>query len=97
MFFASNFGTVKKPFHSIFVHISQVINARDCHWNNPINSRRLEAYRLRASADIRDCEQRLNSAHEIIELLQRKNSEQLVKYGLGLAFLAAVSIGENFS
>lgn len=76
--------------------LGEVINACDCHWNNPINSRRLEAYRLRASADIRDCEQRLNSAHEIIELLQRKTSEQLVKYGLGLAFLAAVSIGLGF-
>ena len=74
-----------------------MINACDCQWSNNINFRRLEACRLRASADIRDCEQRLNSAHEIIELLQRKTSEQLVKLGLGLGLLTAVSIGENIS
>ena len=62
-----------------------------------MNFRRLEACRLKASADIRDCEQSLNRAHEIIELLQRKTSEQFVKLGLGLAFFAAVSIGENIS
>lgn len=49
------------------------------------------------SADIRDCEQSLNSAHEIIELLQRKTSEQLVELGRDLAFFAAFSIGENIS
>ena len=74
-----------------------MINACDCQWNNPINVRRLEACRLRASADIRHCEQSLNSAHEIIELLQRKTTEQLVKLGLGFAVLAVVSIGENIS
>lgn len=93
----NNSGTVEKPFHLILVYISQVINACECQWSNPINFRRLEAYRLKASADIRDCEQRLNSAHEIIELLQRKTSEQLVKLGLGLAFLGAVTMGENIS
>ena len=73
-----------------------MINACDCHWSNPINFRRLEAFRLKASFDIRDCEQTLNSAHEIIELLQRKTSEQLVKLGVGLAVFAAVSIGKNY-
>ena len=62
-----------------------------------MNFRRLEACRLRASADIRDCEQSLNSAHEIIELLQTKTSEQLVELGRDLAFFAAFSIGENIS
>ena len=55
----------------------------------------MEALRLRASVDIRDCEQRLNSAHEIIELLHRKAKEQLVKLGLGLTFFAAASIGKK--
>lgn len=73
-----------------------MIKACDCQWSNPIHFRRLEAFRLRASVDIRDCEQRLNSAHEIIELLQRKTSEQLAKIGLGLAVFAAVSIGKNY-
>jgi len=77
--------------------LGEVINACDCQWRNPMNFRRLEACRLRASADIRDCEQSLNSAHEIIELLQRKTSEQLVELGRDLAFFAAFSIGLGFS
>ena len=74
-----------------------MISACDCQWSNPINFRRLEAVRLRASADIRNCEQRLNSAHEIIESLQRKTSEELVKLGLGMTFFAAISVGKNTS
>ncbi|KAL9974636.1 hypothetical protein ACROYT_G011697 [Oculina patagonica] len=66
------------------------------HWWNPFTVRRLEASRLRASLDIRDCEQSVNSAHEIIELLQRKTTEQAVKLGLGLAFSAAVTLALGF-
>ena len=97
MFFGELFKQLKFHFFKFFVYILQVINACDCQWNNPINFRRLEARRLRASADIIDCEQSLNSAHEIIELLQRKTKEQLAKLGLEFAFFTAVSVGENIS
>ena len=76
-------------------YISQVTKASENQWSSPLNYRRLKACHLKASVDIRDCEQSVNSAHEIIELLQRKTSEQLVKLGLGLAFFGAVTMGEN--
>lgn len=56
--------------------------------------RRLEAYRIRTSYDIRDCEATLTNAHEIIEQLQKKANNEITKLGLKLVVSAAGTMGK---
>lgn len=56
--------------------------------------RRLEAYRVSTAADIRDCEQTVSNAREIIEQLHKKAKEEAVKYGVGLAVSATATLGK---
>jgi len=59
--------------------------------------RRLEACRLKVAADIRDCEQTVSNAREIIEQLHKKAKEEAVKYGVGLAVSATATCGKIIS
>lgn len=63
--------------------------------SNTLKPKSLESRRLQVAVKARDCDQKVKNANTIIELLDRKTSEQLVKLGLGLAFVAVVTIGEN--
>ena len=71
--------------------------ACESHLISPTNIGPLECSLLRASADIRDCEKSLNSAHAVIKLLHEKAKEHLLKLGLGMGVLALVAIGKNIS
>lgn len=55
----------------------------------------LNALRVRASVEIRDCEQSLDRAHVIIELLQSEVQQHGIELGLGLALGTLVTLGEN--
>ena len=44
---------------------------------------------------IRDCEQSLNRAHEIIEFLDTQVKEKAIKLGLGFALCAFFTVGET--
>lgn len=50
--------------------IEQVNDADEYNWTSLLTVHRLKASRLRASFEIRDCEQSVDRAHVIIELLQ---------------------------
>ena len=64
-------------------------------WASLITVRRLKALRLRASFEIRDCEQSLDRAHVIIELLHSEVQQHGIKLGLGFVLAALVTFGEN--
>ena len=55
----------------------------------------LNALRVRASVEIRDCEQSLDRAHEIIKLLQKEVQQHTIGYGVGFVLNAVLIIGEN--
>ena len=56
--------------------------------------RRLEAYRIRTSFDIIDCEATITSAHEIIEQLQKKASNEITELGCNLVVSTAGTLGK---
>ena len=70
------------------------MKACDSYYCNPRAVHRLEVHRLRISADIRDCEQNLSNARDIIERLHETAKGEAVKLGLGLAVTAVVTLGE---
>lgn len=70
-------------------------DSHEYNWASLITVRRLKALRLRASFEIRDCEQSLDRAHVIIELLQSEVRQHGIELGLGLALGTLVTFGEN--
>ena len=70
-------------------------DSHEYNWASLITVRRLKALRLRASFEIRDCEQSLDRAHVIIELLQSEVQQDGIELGLGLALGTLVTLGEN--
>ena len=70
----------------------------DAHKNNGarlFTAKELKALRMRASVEIRDCEQSLDRAHEIIKLLQKEVEQRTIGYGVGFVLNAALTFGEN--
>ena len=55
----------------------------------------LNALRVRASVEIRDCEQSLDRAHEIIKLIQKEVGQRTIGYGVGFVLNAVLIFGEN--
>lgn len=76
--------------------LEQVNDSDEYTWASLITVRRLKALRLRASFEIRDCEQSLDRAHVIIELLQSEVQQHGIELGLGLALGTLVTLGLEF-
>ena len=74
--------------------ILQVIEACNSNrWSSKTRFRRLEAYRISISADIRYCDQTVTNAQGIIEQLHKKADDEVLRLGLGLGASAAVTLG----
>lgn len=76
--------------------IEQVNDADEYNWTRLLTVRRLKTFRLRASFEIRDCEQSVDRAHVIIELLQSQVEQNAITLGLGFALGTLLTVGFGF-
>lgn len=70
-------------------------DAAEYNWTSLLAVRRLKTLRLRASLEIRDCEQSVDRAHVVIELLQSQVKQNAITLGLGFALGTLLTVGEN--
>lgn len=76
--------------------IEQVNDSDEYNWASLLTVRRLKALRLKASFEIRDCEQSLDRAHVIIELLHSEVQQHGIELGLGFVLATLVTFGLGF-